>query len=84
MKAIHNLHEALAFVAQFDDGNIWIFKDSRISMVNGGNTEIRYHDGEFYNYSWGQNWRDQQENLIPDIERYVWKNRKSIKNGRWL
>ena len=85
MKAIHNMKEALAFASKFRGrGGIFIFRDSHISMVNGGCTEIRFHDGEFYNYSYGYNWCDQQESPIMDIEKYIWKNRKSIKNGRWL
>lgn len=83
MKAIKNMKDALEFVASFDEGNVWIFSDSTISMPNGGSTEIRKHNEQFYQFSSGQNWSDQQEEHIPNIPSFVWKHRADIRCGEW-
>jgi len=84
MYPIHNMKEALDFADRFKDGSIWIFRDPKISMPNGGATEIRKKGEDFYSYSSGENWYDQQEEIIADIGSYIWKNRRAIRKGGWL
>ena len=83
-RAIRNMNDVKAFVERFNDGDIWIFRDSSISMVGGGATEIKKRDDSFYQFSQGPNWRDQEETYIADIHSFVWKNRADIRRGEWL
>jgi len=81
---INNKQDCKKFLATFKDGDSFLFRDSKISMMNGGATTITRKNDEFFSHSSGQNWSDQKREKITNPSSFVWKHRKDIVGGMWL
>ncbi len=81
---LNNKNACERFLAEFKDGDSFMFRDSKISMPNGGATTITRKNGVFFSHSSGQNWSDQKSEKIESPESFVWQHRKDIVGGMWI
>jgi len=85
MKANQKINQKIKNWIKSNIGNTFengfSFENSDISMPNGGSTTIYILHGEYYQFSSGQNWSDQEPTLIGDLDdcvQFVFSNRKDI------
>lgn len=81
---IRTKKDAEKFLQSFNKKSIFIFRDSEISMIGGGSTEISFDGENFLQFSQGQNWQDQQKSIIKNPIDFVYRKRKDINGGQFL
>lgn len=83
MKTIKSKFDAAEFAARLKAKDIssgqevfrFYYKISNESVM----TKIfRDNEGDFYSFSSGSNWQDQEKNYIGNIKQYIWDYRKEI------
>lgn len=74
IKTKKDVERFLALLYEFDS---FTYEDSSLCMK--GNSRLSFNDdGNLQIYSFGMNWQDQIESIIPDAIGWVYKNRKYI------
>jgi len=75
-----DIYDPEDLMKEIDEGHlVFLMNDSDISMVNGGNTEYGKDEDGYYQFSSGQNWRD-QEKTYHSKEKIIESLKEAIEN----